>query len=187
MLPPLRSSLLLAALPSLWLGLAPMPAAADGFTLSSPDLEADRRVDARHVYDGFGCSGGNLSPALSWRDPPSGTRSFAITVYDPDAPTGSGWWHWVVTDLPPDTRALARGASGGGLPEGAVQTRTDFGTSGYGGPCPPPSRSHRYRFTVWALKTDGLDLDAGASGAMAGFLIRQNALDHAELEVRYGR
>ncbi|MBN7134854.1 phosphatidylethanolamine-binding protein [Lysobacter enzymogenes] len=176
--------LVLAAL-SLPLAMATSQAHAGDFRLRSADLPHDRPIAARHVYAGFGCDGGNLSPALEWTDPPAGTRSFAVTVYDPDAPSGSGWWHWVVLDLPADVRALPRG--GAPLPAGAVQTRTDFGAPGYGGPCPPPGRPHRYRFEVWALKTASLGLGADASGAMAGFAIRANALGHATLEASYGR
>jgi len=170
---------------SLPLALLAQEARAGEFALRSADLPRGRPIAARHVYAGFGCDGGNLSPALAWTDPPPGTRSFAVTAYDPDAPTGSGWWHWVVLDLPADLRALPRG--GAPLPAGAVQTRTDFGAPGYGGPCPPPGKPHRYRFQVWALKTASLGLSADASGAMAGFMIRANALGHATLEASYGR
>jgi Raf kinase inhibitor-like YbhB/YbcL family protein len=176
------------------LGLAaalPLLAHAAGFTLSSPQLKPGGRLAEAQVYDGFGCKGGNTSPALQWRGAPAGTKSFAVTVYDPDAPTGSGWWHWVVYNLPADTTALPEGAGradGKGLPAGAVQGRTDFGTAGFGGACPPAGdKPHRYRFTVHALKVEKLDLPPDATAAMVGFMLHANRLGSATLEARYGR
>src|SRR6185312_8861333 len=115
------------------------PRAASAFTLTSAEVKPGGSIAAEQVYKGFGCTGENVSPSLAWKDPPSGTKSFAVTVYDPDAPTGSGWWHWVVFNLPASTHALPKGAGdagGSGMPAGAVQSRTDFGSAGYGGPCP---------------------------------------------------
>lgn len=173
------------------LACLPLLAAAQSFQLTSPSLRPGAKVPEAHVYQGFGCSGGNLSPALQWRGAPSGTKSFAVTVYDPDAPTGSGWWHWVVYNLPAATTALPEGAGradGTALPAGAVQGRTDYGAPGFGGPCPPAgAKPHRYRFTVHALKVDKLDLPADASAAMVGFMLRANQLGQATLEARYGR
>lgn len=144
-----------------------------------------------HVFNGFGCVGANLSPALSWRHPPKGTRSFAVTAYDPDAPTGSGWWHWVVFNLPAETRELAAGAgdpAADKMPAGAVQSRTDFGKSGWGGPCPPQGdRPHRYVITVHALKVDKIELDENAPAAMVGFMINANRLAKASITAFYGR
>jgi Raf kinase inhibitor-like YbhB/YbcL family protein len=108
-------------------------------------------------------------------------------MYDPDAPTGSGWWHWTVVNIPAATTELAQNAgSGGTLPDGALQTRTDFGKPGYGGPCPPPGKPHHYTFTVFALK-EPVKLDADASGAMAGFFIKQAAIGSAKLTATFGR
>jgi Raf kinase inhibitor-like YbhB/YbcL family protein len=150
--------------------VACVPALATGFTLQSAEVKPNATIAETQVYKGFGCSGGNVSPSLTWKDPPAGTKSFAVTVYDPDAPTGSGWWHWVVFNLPPTATSLPAGAgdpAGGKMPAGAVQGRTDFGAPGYGGPCPPQGdKPHRYVFTVYALKTDKLDADANASAAM---------------------
>lgn len=135
------------------------------------------------VFNGFGCSGGNVSPEIVWENPPAGTKSFALTVYDPDAPTGSGWWHWVVTDIPSDVRKIDKGTP----PKGAVQSSTDYGKPGYGGPCPPVGTNHRYVFTVFALKTEKLGLDSAATGALAGFMINMNVIGKAQTIVRYGR
>lgn len=166
-------------------------ARAARFTLSSPDLAPGARIPDAHVFSGFGCSGRNVSPALVWTGAPAGTKSFAITVYDPDAPTGSGWWHWVAYNIPADVTTLAAGAGdakGAGLPAGTVQGTTDFGTAGYGGPCPPVGdRPHRYIFTVHALKVDKLDLPATATAAFVGFNLTANRLAAASFTARYGR
>jgi Raf kinase inhibitor-like YbhB/YbcL family protein len=121
---------------------------------------------------GFGCAGGNKSPHLKWSEAPAGTKSFAITCYDPDAPTGSGFWHWLIVNIPANVSELAEGAgsAGGNLPAGALQTRTDFGGPGYGGPCPPQGdHPHRYLFTVFAVKSDKLDVKPDTSAAVVGF------------------
>ncbi len=164
---------------------------AEGFILSSSDIAPNAMIDLKHVYKGFGCEGENHSPALTWSGAPKGTKSFAITVYDPDAPTGSGWWHWVVYNIPADVTALPTGAGSvesPKLPPGAVQGRTDFGNAGYGGPCPPVGHGpHRYIFTVHALKTDKLDLPAEASAAMVGFMLHANRLGKASLTGLFSR
>ncbi|MGO9513630.1 MAG: YbhB/YbcL family Raf kinase inhibitor-like protein [Steroidobacteraceae bacterium] len=165
--------------------------AADGsFKLQSPVVAPNSTLGNDQVFNGFGCSGKNISPPLKWSGAPSATKSFALTVYDPDAPTGSGWWHWVVFDIPASVTELAQGAgnAGGKLPADAVQGRTDFGSSGYGGPCPPKgNKPHRYIFTVYALKTDKLNVPADASAAMVGFTIGANKLASASLTAFYGR
>jgi hypothetical protein len=166
-------------------------AAADSvFRLQSPSVAPNGMISNDQVYSGFGCSGKNISPALSWKGAPRDTRSFALTVYDPDAPTGSGWWHWVVYNIPADVSELPAGAGnpGGSLPAGALQGHTDFGTSGFGGPCPPAGdRPHRYIFTVYALKADKISVPDEASAAMVGFMIHANSLAKASLTARYGR
>lgn len=156
-------------------------------TLASPDMTEGGTLGAAQVFDGFGCTGANTSPALEWSGVPQGTESLVVTAYDPDAPTGSGWWHWTVFNIPADATGLASGASGDGLPGAAVEGRTDFGSPGFGGACPPPGSVHRYIFTVYALGVAELPLDEGASGAMVGFMARANALDAAALTVTYGR
>ena len=170
----------------------PMTAAkASAFKLSSPELKPGQMLPASYEFAGFGCAGDNLSPALQWSGAPAGTQSFAVTMYDPDAPTGSGWWHWMAYNLPADTASLPRGAGSVDkpqLPTGAVQQRIDFGVAGYGGVCPPAgSPPHRYIFTVYALKTAKLDVPADATAALAGFMINANTLAKASFTVRYGR
>jgi len=134
---------------------------------------------------GFGCDGGNVSPHLAWDDPPDGTRSFTLTCFDPDAPTGSGFWHWVVVNIPPDVREQPAGAgdpAGGTLPSGALQVRTDFGGPGYGGPCPPPDdHPHRYVFALHALDADSLPVTSDTSAAVVGFHLHHRTLARAAL------
>lgn len=168
---------------------APAFAAEEKFTLKSSDLKDGGALPERQVFNGFGCKGTNVSPELAWSNPPAGTKSFVVTVYDPDAPTGSGWWHWVVYNIPANVRELPAGAgSGKGLPPGAVQGRTDFGAPGYGGACPPAGdKPHRYIFTVYALKIDKLDLPPDASPAFVGFTTRANQLGSASLTVTFAR
>jgi Raf kinase inhibitor-like YbhB/YbcL family protein len=133
---------------------------------------------------GFGCAGGNVSPHLRWSGAPEGTKSFAVTCYDPDAPTGSGFWHWLVVNIPPSVSELVAGAGSakGTLPAGALQTRTDFGAAGYGGPCPPGGdHPHRYLFTVFAVKADKLKVSADTSAAVVGFNLHFNTLAKAAI------
>jgi Raf kinase inhibitor-like YbhB/YbcL family protein len=176
------SSFLVAAL---------LAAQSAGFTLTSPDLPAGKPLPTAQVFNSFGCTGQNISPALSWSGAPAGTKSFAITVYDPDAPTGSGWWHWVVFDLPADVKGLPLGAGTpgkAGMPKGAVQSRTDYGKPGYGGPCPPKGHGpHQYIITVYALKTAKLGLDADASPAVVGFTLNSQMIAKASIVFYYGR
>lgn len=132
---------------------------------------------------GFGCAGGNLSPHLKWSDAPAGTKSFTVTCFDPDAPTGSGFWHWLVVNIPPEVAELPAGAGsvGGKLPAGALMTRTDFGKPGYGGPCPPEGdHPHRYSFTVFAVG-DKLNVNADTSAAVIGFNLHFKALAKATI------
>jgi Raf kinase inhibitor-like YbhB/YbcL family protein len=158
---------------------------------TSAELVGKSRIPEAHVFAGFGCSGGNVSPSLSWSNAPAGTKSFALTMYDPDAPTGSGWWHWVVYNMPATTTSLAAGvgtAQGNGLPAGAIQGRTDFGSTGYGGPCPPAGdRPHRYVFTIFALTVEKLELPESATAALIGFNVRANTLAKAEFTALYQR
>lgn len=164
---------------------------AAGFKLSSPELKANKLMPKSYEFNGFGCSGDNKSPALKWSGAPKGTKSFALTVYDPDAPTGSGWWHWVVINIPASVHDLAANAGAldsTTLPTGAVQVRTDFGSAAWGGPCPPQGdKPHRYIFTVYALKTDKIEIPADATAALAGYMIHANMLGKASFTAKYGR
>jgi Raf kinase inhibitor-like YbhB/YbcL family protein len=163
-------------------------AQAAEFTLSSPDLRDGGVLPEAQVANSFGCSGQNISPALSWSNVPEGTKSFAVSLYDPDAPTGSGFWHWVMFNIPAEVTALEAGITPeAGAPDGAVQSRADAGYPGFLGACPPEGQTHTYVFTVKALDTDKLDLDTSASGALIGFMTNAHALAKASITVRYGR
>lgn len=169
----------------------PMSAFADTFSLHSSDIQQGKPLTDKHVFNGFGCSGANQSPQLEWKNAPAGTRSFAITAYDPDAPTGSGWWHWVAYNIPANVTTLASNAgapAAGLMPTGSVQGRTDFGSTGFGGACPPVGHGiHRYQFTVHALKVEKLELDPNATAAMVGFMINANRIEKASIEATYQR
>ena len=164
---------------------------AGDFVLTSPTFGSSDFLTEKQVFNGFGCSGDNQSPALKWTGVPEGTKSFAVTVYDPDAPTGSGWWHWVVYNIPGNTTGLKADAGrldSNLLPAGALQGRTDYGTHAFGGACPPPGdQPHRYIFSVYALKIEKIDVPAEASAALIGFMIHANALGKASFTVKYGR
>lgn len=159
------------------------------FTLGSKTLGG--QATKTEEFNGFGCSGKNQSPELFWKNAPEGTKSFAITVYDPDAPTGSGWWHWVVFDLPANSQELVANAGNpmlNLLPQGAIQSMTDYGMTGYGGPCPPEGHgSHEYIITVYALKTAKLGLDAKANPATVGYYLWNNTLAKASIVMYYQR
>jgi Raf kinase inhibitor-like YbhB/YbcL family protein len=164
---------------------------AAGFKLESPDIKAGAMIDKKFEFNGFGCSGENKSPALKWSGAPKDTKSFAITVYDPDAPTGSGWWHWSVINLDPkltELKADAGNVSGANLPPGARHVRIDYGASGWGGMCPPAGdKPHRYIFTIHALKVDKLDIPSDATAALAGFMMNANSIGKATFTATYGR
>jgi len=176
---------------SIILMMLPASSFAADFRVTSPTMKEQGVIGNEHVYSSFGCNGRNVSPELRWEQAPKDAKSFAVTVYDPDAPTGSGWWHWVIFNIPPSVRSLPVGAGksdGSSAPQGSVQSMTDFGQQGYGGPCPPQGdKPHRYIFTVYALKVDQLPLKKDASGAMVGFYLNQNALGKASLTATYGR
>ncbi|XDZ52482.1 YbhB/YbcL family Raf kinase inhibitor-like protein [Neisseriaceae bacterium CLB008] len=163
---------------------------AQAFELSSTDISAGGRLTQQAVYNGFGCSGGNTSPALQWKNAPKGTEYFAITVFDPDAPTGSGWWHWQVVNIPKQVSSLPSGAgevSKLTMPKEAMQMRNDFGSNGFGGACPPEGHGpHRYQFTVYALPQK-LNIPQDASGALVGYMLNAQALATSSIEVLYER
>ncbi|PJG60580.1 YbhB/YbcL family Raf kinase inhibitor-like protein [Aeromonas cavernicola] len=162
--------------------LSALPAAA--MSLSSTDIQEGQLMDKAFSFNGFGCKGDNRSPQLSWQGLPAGTKSIAITAYDPDAPTGSGWWHWLVVNLPVSQSELASNASGH-LKQG-IELRTDFGTQGYGGPCPPAGHGmHRYQFTAWALPEAKLEVTAETPPAMVGYMLNSMALGNATLTATF--
>nr|WP_325101180.1 YbhB/YbcL family Raf kinase inhibitor-like protein [Marinomonas transparens] len=137
-------------------------------------------------FSGFGCQGENVSPQLAWSDVPTGTKSFAITAYDPDAPTGSGWWHWVSFNIPAKVTTLKQGADMKAL--GAIELKSDYGVTGFGGACPPKGHGmHRYQFTVWALPVEKLNLDNNVSAAIVGYTLNSMAIDKARLTATYNR
>jgi hypothetical protein len=160
-------------------------ASAAQLTLTSPDIKPGARIADEQVANGLGCSGGNVSPALSWSGAPKGTKSFALSVYDPDAPTGSGFWHWVMFDIPATVTSLPKNAGdakAGLAPAGAIQGGNDAGAPGYFGPCPPKGdKPHHYHFQVFAVDVDKLDADASASPAVVGFNLHFHTLGKATL------
>jgi len=179
-------SLLFGLLATLAFALPISTAKAEGngeFTLKSPDFSEGDTLANKHIYKGFGCSGENTPPRLVWDGAPKDTAFFALTLYDPDAPTGSGWWHWLALNLPKETTSL----DGHNLPAGALETRTDFGTTGYGGPCPPVGdKPHRYIFTLYALKGK-IDAGPDTPAAQIGFQINSLKIGEATLTGYYGR
>ena len=159
---------------------------AEGFTLSSTDVHG--QLSSAQVFNSFGCSGGNISPQLSWKGAPAGTKSFAVTAYDPDAPTGSGWWHWVVFNIPANVHQLKTGASNTAMPAGAVESITSFGASVFGGACPPQGdKAHRYIFTVFALDTAKIGQNADARPELIGFFLNSHVLAKASIMAYYAR
>jgi Raf kinase inhibitor-like YbhB/YbcL family protein len=160
------------------------------FEVTSDDIADGKKLADAQVANFMGYSGGNLSPQLSWRGFPAETKSFAITVHDPDAPTGSGFWHWLALNIPADVNDLATGAGSegsDGLPDGALQLRNDAGTWGYVGSAPPPGDvPHRYVHTVHALDVERLDVEADSSAAVAGFNLRFHAIARAQVVPVYG-
>ena len=159
------------------------------FTLSSKDLggQATKTLE----FNGFGCSGSNQSPHLYWEHAPHETKSFAITMFDPDAPTGSGFWHWIVFDIPANINELLPNTGNVNhnlAPRGVIQSKTDYGIYGFGGPCPPVGHGiHQYIITVYALKVETLGLDENASPAVVGFNLWQNTLAKASIIAYYKR
>ena len=165
---------------------------AGEFTLESTDIKQNGSIKLEQVLNSFGCIGNNISPALSWKNPPKNTKSLALLVHDPDARTGgSGWWHWVVINIPATTTALPSGAGksdGTAMVPGASQVANDLGSAGWGGPCPPAGdKAHRYNFTLHALSIEKLDLPATATSALAGFMINANSIGKTTLTGYFGR
>ena len=160
---------------------------AEGLTLTSSDLGG--QLSKAQEFNGFGCSGSNISPALTWSHVPKGTKSFAITIYDPDAPTGSGWWHWQVVNIPTSVTSIHTDASAKKtLPKGALEINNDYGTSGFGGACPPiGDKPHTYIVTVHALDVETLPVEVGTNAPIVGYQINAHTIQKASLVSYYGR
>lgn len=176
----LRTTLISTAL---LLGALAPPAAAGEFKLTSATIAEGQPLAAEQVFQGFGCEGGNTAPDLAWTNAPEGTKSFAVTVYDPDAPTGSGWWHWFAFNIPADVTGLSVGDA---KPDGMIELANDYGATGFGGACPPPGEVHRYHFTVHALGAT-LEIDDSVSNALAGFMVNANSLASSTITAVYTR
>ena len=189
---------MLAMLSATWMAAA-VPSAQAEMTLVSSDIQAGKMMPKAQEFQGFGCSGGNQSPQLSWAGAPDGTEAFALLVHDPDAPTGgSGWWHWQLVNIPASTTSLAAGAGsavglegnsaeGSALPKGALQIENDYGVKAFGGACPPEGdKPHRYRFTLYAL-SQPLSLPDNPSSALTGYMVNAYSLESVTLEALYQR
>lgn len=169
--------------------IAVLPALAGTLTLSSQDIAQGELMNKKQEFNGFGCNGEDMSPQLAWSNIPKGTKSFALTVYDPDAPTGSGWWHWqlvnipvTVIQLPPNAGSAVQDLA----PVGSRQIQNDYGITGFGGACPPEGHGvHRYRFTIHALSIETLELPENASGALTGYMINSNSIGSSTIESLY--
>ncbi len=150
--------------------------------VTSSDFASEGRIAEPFAFNQFGCTGENLRPELSWTSVPEGTKGFAVIVHDPDAPTGVGFFHWVAINIPRSVTSL-----GASLPPSVKELHTDYGAPGYGGPCPPEGRTHRYVFSVYALDVAELPLPPGATGALTRFVLASHTLALGRLVGRYGR
>ncbi len=161
------------------------------FSIKSSDIKFGSTISNKHVFNGFGCAGQNVFPEISWKNPPKETKSFALTVYDPDAPTGSGWWHYVAVNIPANYKKLPENFGSKDqfqIANNILQIRNDFGVYKFGGPCPPKGdKPHRYIFTIYALGVEKLDISETATAAFAGFMINHNLLDKVSFEAFFGR
>ncbi len=178
---------LIAALPL----IISASAFAGSLTLVSKDIAQGEFMAKAQEFNGFGCTGGDLSPHLKWSNAPKGTKSFAITGYDIDAPTGSGWWHWQLVNIPKNVTEIATGAGSKKMDiagQGSLHIENDYGSKAFGGACPPTGHGvHHYRFTIHALSVEKLELPDNASGALAGYMINANTIESNTIESLYKR
>lgn len=160
----------------------------DDFEISSNEIKSGKYLTTNQVFNGFGCTGKNISPSVSWDNLPKGTKSIAVSLYDPDAPTGSGWWHWMVVNINPNAK-IKKGASGTNkMPNGSLETMTDFGVPVFGGACPPKGdNKHRYILTVYALGVDKLNVNKNTPAAQVGYMINSNLIEKQEIIAYYKR
>lgn len=181
-----KTSIITGAL--LAVSLASGSAQAQEFSVSSTS-PTNGQFQQAQLANVFGCTGKNLSPQLSWSGAPQGTKSYVITMFDPDAPTGSGWWHWVLANVPANVSGLSEGAgsAGGKLPAGTLEVRGDTGQTGFLGACPPAGQVHNYVITVHALKVDKLELPPTVTPALLGFMVLGNSLGKATLTIKGAR
>lgn len=176
-----------AALGALLLATVGAAGAADGkFTLASTSFKTGGKIAKEFSLNGYGCTGGNISPELEWSGAPAGTKSFVITMFDPDEHgTPSGWWHWVMYNIPGSATHVPQGAGipkSTALPAGTIQGRTDLGSLSYDGPCPDVGNpAHHYTLTIYALKVDKLDVPADSSGALVTYTAHDVTLATAKL------
>ncbi len=170
--------------------MLPVITLAQGFSLQSHDISHGKTMNKAQEFEGFGCNGDNVSPQLSWSNTPKGTEAFAVLAYDPDAPTGSGWWHWQIVNIDKEATTLVAGAGDINTnlaPKGSLQITNDYGFKGFGGACPPEGHGvHRYQFTVHAL-SQKLELPENASGALTGYMVNTYSLGSSTIEALYQR
>jgi len=160
---------------------------AGNFTLKSDDLQG--QLSIKQEFNGFGCRGKNISPDLKWSDAPKGTKSFAILMYDKDAPTGSGWWHWTVFNIPASAKGISSNASNSELlPKGTIEGTNDYGMVGFGGACPPKGHGfHSYVTTVYALDVEHLDINEKTNQAVVGYMINSHTIQKSSIISYYER
>lgn len=168
-------------------GTIQLQAPKTAMTLTSADATNGKSLQNAQIFNSWGCTGKNISPELTWNNVPVGTKSFAVTMFDPDAPTGSGWWHWMAINIPANVHSLAAGAGAKNsttLPVGAQQITNSFGYKGFGGACPPPNaKPHHYEITVYALNVPEIKVPANAIPALVGYYMHSHIIGKAQLIV----
>ncbi len=166
-------------------GTIQLKAPKTSMSVTSTDVINGKTLQNSQVFGGWGCTGKNISPELTWKNAPAGTKSFAVTMFDPDAPTGSGWWHWMVINIPANVNNLPAGAGAKDsttLPTGAQQITNNFGYKGFGGACPPPNaKPHHYEITVYALNVPKIDVPANAIPPLVGYYMHSHIIGEAQL------